>query len=114
MSEPAAGDMNIVVTVCLGLALLGASAAAQDPQYPSQQVKRGGDLFARHCATCHGTRMRNPQWAIDLRTFPRDAQARFVDAVANGKRNMPPWDDVLSAEEIEALWAYVIAGESGN
>ena len=102
------------MTVRLGLALLGASAAAQDPQFPSQQVKTGGDLFARHCATCHGTRMRNPQWAIDLRTFPRDAQARFVDAVANGKRNMPPWDDVLSAEEIEALWAYVIAGESGN
>ena len=106
--------MNVFVTVCLGLALLGASAAAQDSQFAPEQVNRGGDLFARHCATCHGTRMRNPQWAIDLRTFPRDGQARFVDAVANGKRNMPPWDDVLSAEEIEALWAYVVAGESGN
>ena len=106
--------MNVFVTVCLGLALLGASAAAQDPQFAPEQVNRGGDLFARHCATCHGTRMRNPQWAIDLRTFPRDAHGRFVDAVANGKRNMPPWDDVLSAEEIEALWAYVVAGESGN
>src|SRR4051794_7301729 len=106
--------MNVFVTVCLGLALLGASAAAQDPQFAPEQVNRGGGLFARHCATCHGTRMRNPQWAIDLRTFPRDAHGRFVDAVANGKRNMPPWDDVLNPEEIEALWAYVVAGESGN
>ncbi|MFL5093097.1 MAG: c-type cytochrome [Xanthobacteraceae bacterium] len=106
--------MNVFVTVCLGLALLGASAAAQDLQFPSEQVQTGGNLFARHCATCHGTRMRNPQWAIDLRTFPRDAHGRFVDAVANGKRNMPPWDDVLNPEEIEALWAYVVAGESGN
>jgi len=27
---------------------------------------------------------------------------------------MPPWDDVLSRDEIEALWAYVVAGEPGN
>jgi mono/diheme cytochrome c family protein len=106
--------MKTLVTMCLGLALLGASAAAQDPSFPPEQVKSGGTLFARHCATCHGTRMRNPQWASDLRTFPRDARARFLDSVANGKRNMPPWDDVLKPEEIEALWAYVVAGELGN
>jgi Cytochrome C oxidase, cbb3-type, subunit III len=57
--------------------------------------------------------MHNPQWAVDLRTFPRDGHARFVDAVADGKRNMPAWDDVLDPEQIEALWAYVIAGEAG-
>jgi hypothetical protein len=34
--------------------------------------------------------------------------------VSNGKRNMPPWDDVLSADEIEALWAYVSAGETAD
>jgi hypothetical protein len=34
--------------------------------------------------------------------------------VANGKRNMPAWDDVLDPEQIEALWAYVIAGEAGE
>jgi len=51
---------------------------------------------------------------VPLRTFPRDGHARFVDAVANGKRNMPAWDDVLDPEQIEALWAYVIAGEAGE
>ena len=108
--------MNAFVTVSLGLALLGVSAAAQEsaPEFPAEQIKKGADLFARNCATCHGTRMRNPQWAVDLRTFPRDGHARFVDAVANGKRNMPAWDDVLDPEQIEALWAYVIAGEAGG
>ena len=43
--------------------------------------------------------------------FPRNAHARFVDSVANGKCNMPPWDDVLDPDDIEALWAYVIGGE---
>jgi mono/diheme cytochrome c family protein len=55
--------------------------------------------------------MANPDWAIDLRTFPKDERARFVDSVTNGKNAMPPWADVLKPDEIEALWAYVVAGE---
>ena len=46
--------------------------------------------------------------------MPSTALTRFVDAVAYGKRNMPAWDDVLDPEQIEALWAYVIAGEAGE
>jgi mono/diheme cytochrome c family protein len=108
--------MNVLATATVGLGLLCVSAAAhaEPAQFPEAQVKQGAALFARHCATCHGTRMRNPQWAIDLRTFPRDAHNRFVDSVTNGKRNMPPWDDVLAPPEIEALWAYVVAGEPGD
>ena len=108
--------MKVFTAASLGLALAGASAAAQDiaPQFPPEQVEKGAALFARNCATCHGTRMRNPQWAIDLRIFPHDARERFVDSVAYGKRNMPSWDDVLDPREIEALWAYVVAGEPGN
>jgi mono/diheme cytochrome c family protein len=113
MSGRAASNVNRLVMVCLGLALFGASAAAQE-QFPPDQVKTGASLFARHCATCHGTRMRNPQWGTDLRAFPRDARVRFVDSVANGKRNMPPWDDVLKPDEMEALWAYVVTGEPAN
>ena len=105
--------MKVLTFVCLGLALMGASAAAQE-QFPPQQIRLGADLFARNCATCHGTRMRNPQWANDLRMFPRDARSRFIDTVVNGRRNMPAWDDVLEPDQIEALWAYVMAGEPAN
>src|SRR5712671_7259417 len=106
--------MKALTMAVLGLALSSASAGAENPQFPPEQVQKGAQLFARNCATCHGTRMRNPQWAIDLRTFPRDARARFVDSVTYGKRNMPSWDDALDPREIEALWAYVVAGEPGN
>ena len=108
--------MNVLTTATVGLAFICASAAAHaDPvQFPEAQIKQGAALFARHCATCHGTRMRNPQWAIDLRTFPHNAHARFVDSVTYGKRNMPPWDDVLAPADIEALWAYVSVGETGE
>jgi mono/diheme cytochrome c family protein len=105
--------MKALAAASLGLALAGASAAAQDgrPRFPPDQIAKGAALFALNCATCHGTRMRNPQWAIDLRTFPRADHARFVNSVTNGKGNMPPWDDVLGRDDIEALWAYVVAGD---
>ena len=103
--------MKVPTIAVIGLAFWGASAAAQDPQFPSDQVQKGAQLFALNCATCHGTRMRNPQWAIDLHTFPRDAKTRFVDSVLYGKRNMPPWDDVLKPDDVDALWAYVSTGD---
>ena len=108
--------MNVFPAVGLGFAFMCASSAAagDEPQFPPEQIQKGAALFARHCATCHGTHMRNPQWAIDLRDFPRNAHARFVDSVTNGKRNMPPWDDVLDPDEIESLWAYVIHGEPAD
>jgi len=31
--------------------------------------------------------------------------------VSNGKNNMPPWGDLLQPADVEALWAYVVAGE---
>jgi len=31
--------------------------------------------------------------------------------VTKGKNQMPPRGDLFKSEEIEALWAYVIAGE---
>lgn len=66
-----------------------------------------------HCSTCHGNRMAKPEWApVDLRQFPRGDHSRFVDTVTYGRRGMPPWEDVLKPEDVEALWAYVVAGES--
>ena len=85
--------------------------AQNTASFPPEQIKRGAALYAKNCSACHGVRMNGPEWAIDLHTFPRDDPARFVDSVTNGKNTMPPWGDVLSREDIAALWAYVVAGE---
>jgi mono/diheme cytochrome c family protein len=101
----------------IALTLVGAAAATalagtpDAPSFTSQQIRAGASLFARNCSPCHGAHMADPQGAFDLRTFPRDQHERFVASVAHGKNSMPPWGDLLKADEIEALWAYVVAGE---
>ncbi len=100
--------------VALGLVLACASAVAQDrgvKPFTPEQIKKGAAVYASHCESCHGVRMIGPPWAIDLNTFPRDSPARFADSVIYGVRGMPPWGDVIKPDEIEALWAYVVAGE---
>ena len=107
--------MRLIRVFGLSLVLACASAVAQDSggkPFPPGQIKKGADLYATHCATCHGPRLTNPPWAVDLGKFPREDRARFVDMVTYGRRAMPPWDDVLKADDIEALWAYVVAGET--
>ena len=54
--------------------------------------------------------MSNPD-LFNLKTFPSDQRARFINSVTNGKNAMPPWRGQLKPNDIEALWSYVVAGE---
>ena len=94
----------------LAFAAVAVNAGAQE-NFSPEQIKRGSSIFSQNCSPCHGPRMADPQGAFDLRTFPPDQKSRFLNSVTNGKSSMPPWGGLFSAEEIEALWAYVMAGE---
>ncbi len=94
-------------TLCL---LTTLNVFAQETFQP-EQIKRGSAIFSQNCAPCHGPRMADPQGAFDLRTFPPEQKSRFLNSVSNGKNSMPPWGGLFNAEEIESLWAYVMAGE---
>jgi len=100
----------VAVGAALAVLLAGGPARGEETVTP-QQVDLGRVLYARHCSPCHGPRMQDPESAFDLRKFPHDERARFVAAVTRGKNQMPPWGDLLTAEEIAALWAYVASGE---
>jgi mono/diheme cytochrome c family protein len=95
--------------VAIAFATFATYAAAQE--FAPAQVRKGSALYEQNCSPCHGARMLDPNSAFDLRTFPPDQKSRFVHSVAKGKNSMPPWGDILSPPDIEALWAYVRAGE---
>jgi mono/diheme cytochrome c family protein len=106
--------MRLVNAVSLGLVLIGTSAAAQGPDpasFTPDKIKAGSDVYAIYCTPCHGPQMEYPGGSFDLRTFPSGQFARFEASVTKGKNNMPPWGEVLQPGELEALWAYVMAGE---
>ena len=105
---------SIAIASLVAAVLTCAPSAAQSPQvqgFAAEQLKTGAEIYARNCSPCHGARMLDPQGASDLRKFPRDERERFINSVTRGKNQMPPWGGLLKPEEVEALWAYVVAGE---
>ena len=102
--------------LAVGFCLIGArtSLAAEDQPdaAPSPELAaQGKTLYRQFCANCHGVNMVNPGTSsFDLRKFPHEDRARFVNSVMHGKNTMPAWGDLLQPDEIEALWAYVRTG----
>jgi mono/diheme cytochrome c family protein len=103
-------SFSTLLGITLALSTHLASAEIQGNFDPSK-IPTGRGLFDKNCAPCHGVQMKDPEGAFDLRTFPSDQKNRFFYSVTNGKNGMPPWGNVFNPEQIESLWAYVVAGE---
>lgn len=100
----------LAASVALAALALPAPVRSAEP-FRGEQVALGADIYARNCAPCHGPRMLDSQVPMDLRKFPPAERNRFILSVTKGKNQMPPFGGLFKAEDIDALWAYVIAGE---
>ncbi len=100
---------NASILFLLATSIMVTSEAGAQVARPSS-AQQGRDLYETNCLTCHGPDMINPGTvSYDLRKFPVDAKARFVNSVTNGKgQGMPAWRGVVSPEEVDHLWAYVL------
>lgn len=97
--------------LCFGVALLLARQPAS-AQQDQAKVAAGAQTYSEYCSTCHGDDLVNSGVTFDLRRLKATERARFENSVLNGKNQMPPWNGVLSAEQIEALWNYIRANAS--
>jgi mono/diheme cytochrome c family protein len=86
-------------TIVVGIAPARAQSAAE----------AGRDVYAEHCAPCHGERLNATGAAPDLKLLRTDQKARFDEMVRNGKGQMPAWEGMISDEEISQIWAYIRA-----
>jgi mono/diheme cytochrome c family protein len=80
---------------------LGASALAQST------VDAGREVYAEHCAECHGERLVETGAAPDLKLLRADQRALFDQTVRDGRGQMPAWGSLLSDEQIDQIWAYI-------
>jgi len=71
----------------------------------------GATVYALRCSGCHGVDLNNTSGGgvFDLRKLRPDEHDRFVNSVISGKDMMPSWYGVLTAAEIDAIWAYIRA-----
>jgi len=100
------------LSIALAGFVMSVPAGAEEAQsFSKDQIATGAELYAVNCSPCHGARMQEPGAAFNLRKFPPDQRERFVNSVTRGKNQMPPWGDFFKPEQLEALWAYVMAGE---
>lgn len=98
--------MRIVITAAAIAAMLPASAAlAQDPS----KVDAGERVYNTYCFTCHGENLRSSGQTFDLRRLKPDERPRFENSVLNGKGQMPPWKGVLSEQDIDNVWHFILA-----
>ncbi len=107
-----------ILVAALGLGGTTAVRAEDDqaeaPAAP-ELIAQGKSLYTQLCSHCHGVNMVNAGTSsFDLRRFPHDDHARFLNSVTHGKNTMPAWGDMLEPGEIEALWAYIRTGGKGS
>ncbi len=95
-----------VAFALLALAYLGVQWWGAEPR-PAREdlppVEHGAQIFAEHCAPCHGAR---GEGEVGPRLVLENKE-RFRGALLIGFYPMPSFEGVLTEEEIDALWAYV-------
>jgi mono/diheme cytochrome c family protein len=100
-----------VVAGTVAFVLLVLLFAAPANAQPSPTAEAGAAAYGLRCSPCHGVDLKNTSGGqvFDLRKLRPDERERFVNSVISGKDNMPSWYGILSADEIDAIWAYIRA-----
>ena len=83
--------------------------------FADDQMKLGMDVYKNKamCGTCHTLQTAQSIGDIGPNLDMLKPQiAQIVNAVTNGIGVMPPWSDVLTIEEIEAVAYYVFISTS--
>ncbi len=104
------GKRSWTLALSIGFALWSWNGATE--MFPDEQVEQGHRLYKQFCQRCHGPSLvTSNSSTYDLRKFPPNARDRFVLSVVKGKGSMPGWGDILSEEEVAALYAYIQSGK---
>jgi cytochrome c5 len=114
---------NKVLAVISLLLIIGAYALAEvnkkrvekkDIEVPTSELNStsaekanyGKQVYSAYCEKCHGTDGTNGSMGLDL-TVTQFDHAAIAERITNGAGSMPPFKDVLNAQELDAVVAFV-------
>ena len=83
-----------------------------DSTASAETIFAGHRIFAFRCAACHGLSAMSGGIMPDLRYTPQETYANWDAIVLGGQRaesGMPSFADILTAEESQAVMAYVVS-----
>lgn len=98
--------------VAIATTLTATGLLAQLSGAKQENVAEGAKIFKGSCSVCHGLRpnqtKNGPSLSAVLRLHPSaKSQERVRRIIAEGKGNMPAFQDRLSPNEISALIAFL-------
>ncbi|MBS0167569.1 MAG: cytochrome c [Nitrospira sp.] len=110
----------IQMVVGVGVIILGSQltiAAPKETVQPNVDQIKGKRIFSKHCAGCHGPEGKGDGYLLlgpDPANLTRPAtknksDAMLLQAIHEGKPNMPSWKSRLSEVESRAVLAYIRA-----
>ena len=109
---------TLVRTLAVGAALLALTGCADDQQIDEDAVARGGELYDRHCAACHGGATGGqisdvpPPHNAEGHTW-HHGDCELIDITLHGLPpregfpEMPAFENELTEEEVEAILAHI-------
>ena len=105
----------LLIPVVVGLLLVscgGPKAVPTPAPVPTPPTISASELYATNCAACHGGNRQGVSGlgpALTPQRLAALSDTEIRDTILNGRPDtpMPPWKDILSAEEIDALLQFI-------
>jgi mono/diheme cytochrome c family protein len=105
----------VIVVMAFGFSgvLVGRSASGESQ---NNSAKSAPELYAKHCASCHGSdgraktfkgKLKHARNLTDSEWQGNVSDERIFNSVMNGKGRMPGYGKKLSEQQIDSLVAYV-------
>lgn len=67
----------------------------------------GKEVFSSNCTRCHGPDGTKGKWGAKNLATSILSDSELIHIIANGKRIMPAWKEVLTYEEMRSVREYI-------
>lgn len=106
---------RVLVSWSLIVQIVGILPSIANAEETNEVLSKGKQLFARHCAGCHGPDGKGDGYKLlgpDPANLTRPAMkgksdTALLNTIHEGKPNMPSWNVRLSSKDSRAVLAYV-------